>query len=190
MTIKARAALIAASVTCWMAALQLLASAGLPNRADQTTLIRDGQVFAPEVGSLAPPVTGYSLDGHRFSLLDYRGRTVIVNFWATWCEPCRYELPELTTLVNEHDSIALVAINGGESVEVIDAWLTRIGLINAAGDITFVLDQAGEMARQYAIRGRPTTLVIDRHGVIRHAAYGVVTRQDLEAVLIQMERSL
>lgn len=190
MTIKARAALIAASVACWMAALHLLASAGLPNRADQTALITDGQVFAPEVGSLAPPVSGYSLDGDRFSLLDYRGRTVIVNFWATWCEPCRYELPELTALVNDHASVALVAINSGERVEIVSAWLNNLDLADAAGDVTVVLDETGDMARQYAIRGRPTTLVIDRQGTIRHAAYGVVTRQDLEAVLIQLERSL
>lgn len=190
MTLKARAALVAAAVACWMAALQLLASAGLPNRADQTALIWDEQVFAPEVGSLAPPVSGYSLDGDRFSLLDYRGRTVIVNFWATWCEPCRYELPELIALVDDHDSVALLAINGGDSVEAIDAWLTRIGFVGAPADVTFVLDDAGDIARQYAIRGRPTTLVIDRSGMIRHAYYGMVTRQDLEPVLNQLERSL
>ncbi|MGQ9909640.1 MAG: TlpA family protein disulfide reductase [Candidatus Flexifilum sp.] len=188
MMFKARAAFIIVGILFWAAALQLIAMIGLPDRAEQTALVIDGQSFAPEIGSLAPPFSAYDVDGDRIALFDYRGRIVLLNFWATWCEPCRFELPELQAAVQEQESRVLIAVSSGDSAATIDAWL-RANRIARSERVTFIADDTDQIARIYAVRGRPTTLIIAPDGRIAHISYGMMSRADLEAVLARIQHT-
>lgn len=189
MMLKARAAFIVTGILFWVAALQLIVIVGLPGRAEQTGLMLDGQSFAPEIGSLAPPFSTYDLDGDRIALSDYRGRIVLLNFWATWCEPCRFELPELNTAIQAQESVILIAVSSGDSAVTIDAWL-RAHSIARGERVIFVTDETDQIARIYAVRGRPTTLIIAPDGRIAHISYGMIARADLETVLAQIQHSM
>lgn len=185
MTLQGRAALIVAGILCWVAALQLIVTAGLPDRAEQSALMLDDELFAPEVGSFAPPFFAHDLEGNRVSLFEYRGRIVLLNFWATWCEPCSLELPELASAAQAEETRMLIAVNSGDSAAAIADWLQANHIAHSA-QIAIIADEADRIARIYAVHGRPTTLIIAPDGRIAHISYGMITRADLESVLIRI----
>ncbi|MBI4545952.1 MAG: TlpA family protein disulfide reductase [Gemmatimonadetes bacterium] len=136
--------------------------------------------FAPlELGSRAPQFTAASLAGGAASLEDFEGRVVVLNFWATWCAPCRREMPALERLYQElqPQGLEVVAI----SVDAVPGQLD--GLARPGGDVrAFVaelglsfpvlLDPQGEVERRYGVTGLPTTFVIDRTGRVHRKVLG------------------
>ncbi len=127
-----------------------------------------------EVGKLAPDFQLQSLDGQMVSLGDFRGKAVLLNFWATWCGPCRFEMPFLQRVYEERSDQGLVilAVNIGESQSEVKEFMESF-------DLSFltVLDTATEVARQYNIRGIPTTFFIDKDGVIQDLKIGSFTSE-------------
>lgn len=119
---------------------------------------------ALEVGRAAPPFTAATLDGARFELAAHRGEVVILNFWASWCAPCREELPAFDAFYRAHrdEGLALVAVS------MDDAEL-RAKVEQIARDYSFPAAMAGDA--QAAGYGRiwrlPITFVIDRRGLLR-----------------------
>lgn len=163
----------------FLGAILLIMSAGLPQRADYTgaTLPDIGRV-APEIGSLAPPFAQPSLSDESIALLDLRGESVIINFWATWCVPCRIEMPELQAL-HEEAGVRVVGVNLGEAREVVARWVDDL-------DLTFDIaldDMHWHVATDYRVRGYPSTFVIDSDGIITHIFYGPVTQDTLKNAL-------
>jgi peroxiredoxin len=134
--------------------------------------------------SVAPDFGLRAVNGDTISLKDYRGQVVLLNFWATWCPPCKAEMPDLEALYREHGAargFAVLGINMQEEVGVVRAFAERQG-------VTFplLLDTDGEVAtRQFAIRSLPTTLIIDREGRIRDAWHGQLSRA---AMLSRLEQ--
>lgn len=167
-------------VACLVAALALVARAGLPERADFTGVIdASGLRFAPEIGAQAPVFRTVSADGAALSLEALAGRPVILNFWATWCGPCRVEMPELEALqAAAGDKIAVVGVNTGEALEDVLDWRENYGL-----SFPLALDPTGDITMLYAIRGQPTTFLIAPNGEIVHIYYGPVSRATLEDAL-------
>lgn len=161
-----------------LTALWIISSAGLPTRADYTG--RDvagiGRV-APEVGSFAPPFTGETLDSSAFHLLNTRGESLVLNFWATWCVPCRTEMPELQ-FIHEAGFARVIGINLGEAPQQIVPWMVEYQL-----DYEIVLDRQQEIAALYHIRGQPTTILIAPDGIITHIMYGATTADQLARAL-------
>lgn len=154
--------------------------AGLPERALYTgVLIEIGQVIAPEVGALAPPFAAATLNG-RLNLGDLRGAPLILNFWATWCEPCLVEMPYLQSIYEQYRSrgLRLVAVNLGEVRATVAAWVQQNRL---TFDIAF--DPNGAIATAYRLRGQPSTFVIAPTGDITHIFYGPVVGGQLEAAI-------
>lgn len=162
-----------------MLAAGLLSRAGLPQRADYTgqTIPGLGRV-APEVGAIAPPFDALTLAGERVSLLDLRGNPVIINFWATWCEPCRVEMPELQGLYERREDVTVLAVNLGEPLAVIQPWVEALDL-----SYPLVLDPAGEITAAYRVRVQPTTYLIGAEGRIQHISYGPTTADALSQAL-------
>ncbi|VAW59953.1 hypothetical protein MNBD_GAMMA08-1118 [hydrothermal vent metagenome] len=109
------------------------------------------------------------MDGNVHQLSDYKGKPIIVNFWATWCPPCREELPSMNRGWEKIKSqgIIMLAINVGEDEDTIFTFTGDYPI-----DFTVLLDQSGEVAKQWPIKGLPTTFVVDPQGRIVYRAIG------------------
>ena len=119
-----------------------------------------------------PPVPALrlrDLDGKLHDIEDYKGRVVVVNFWATWCAPCRKELPSLdrawTAL--KRDGVQLLAVSMGDSAEKVDRFLKRYPV-----DIPILVDERATLKQSWQLQGMPTTYVVAPNGVIYFGAIG------------------
>ncbi len=166
------------AIVCFGIALGLLLAAGLPERGAYSGQIReDGQVVAPEIGALAPLIEAPTLNGS-VNTSEWRGTPLVINFWATWCVPCRIEMPELQALHEAHAEIRVLAVNLGEPRELIVDWVQHFRLT-----FDVVLDTNQAIAERFRLRGQPSTYIVAPDGKITHIFYGPTTRQSLEAAL-------
>ncbi len=134
---------------------------------------------APAVGHPAPDIALATADGQTLRLSDLRGMPVVLNFWATWCAPCRTELPELQAAGRRlAGQVAIVGVDQGEPVEDVRALASQIGLT-----FPIPLDDQGQVGRLYGVRGLPTTFFVDRGGIIRQIQIGPVTEATLAQLL-------
>lgn len=126
---------------------------------------------APIVGHPAPNFTLPGTVGQEVSLHDLAGQPVVLNFWATWCAPCRVEMPAFQQAsVQYNGRAAIIGINQGEAAKNV----TDFG---AEYRITYplLLDTDQQISRLYEVRGLPTTLFIDANGVVREVVIGAIT---------------
>ncbi|HHJ18585.1 MAG TPA: TlpA family protein disulfide reductase [Gammaproteobacteria bacterium] len=117
----------------------------------------------------APGFTLADMDGKKHKLSDYRGRPVIINFWATWCPPCRAELPSMNkawTKIKDQ-GIDMLAVNVGEDEDTIFAFMSDYPI-----DFTILLDESGDMITHWPVKGLPTTFVINPEGKLVYRAIG------------------
>lgn len=118
----------------------------------------------------APDFTLTALDGSTFALSAQRGRWVVINFWATWCEPCKVEMPDLQRIVaNYADRLTLVGINMRESREAVEAFAAEHGL-----RFPLLLDPGDLLLGDYLVMGLPLTVVVDPDGNIAMRQFGPV----------------
>jgi len=143
-------------------------------------LWRGGTAAAPDVGRRAPSFTLELADGGTVTLAQYRGRPLVVNFWATWCPPCVDELPALQRLADE-DDVAVLAVNLGDTAAEVAAFLRRHDL-----RLPVALDTRGEVMTHYRVAGLPQTFFIDRDGVIRHVERSVLTYEAMRAIAARL----
>jgi len=130
------------------------------------------EMFPVEVGSKAPPIEAQTIVGPKRTktLADYKGKIVLVNLWATWCAPCRDEMPSMEKLYQEFgpQGLEIVAVSVDSPVEeqTIRTFAKELGL-------TFEIlhDPAKEVARRYQVTGYPESFVIGREGVIRRKVF-------------------
>ncbi len=175
-----RGLLLLAACLCLFAALALVANAGLPERATYTGVITTQGLVAPELNALAPPFTAAGLDGEAVSLLELRGKTVIINFWATWCGPCAAEMPALQALYDGRleDDVRIVGVNLGEDRDAVARWAEFYGLT-----FDLVFDPQGQIAGLYQLRGQPSTYIVSPAGIITDIIYGPAALTQLQAAL-------
>jgi cytochrome c biogenesis protein CcmG/thiol:disulfide interchange protein DsbE len=137
---------------------------------------------APAIGYPAPDFALTTLSGEEFKLSSLRGAPVVLNFWATWCPPCRAELPELKSASERYaGQVAVIGVNQAETAATVAKSAPELGLT-----FPIPLDQSGAVSRLYGVRSLPTTFFIDRDGVIRQIQSGPLT----EAVLAQLLRTI
>jgi cytochrome c biogenesis protein CcmG, thiol:disulfide interchange protein DsbE len=129
---------------------------------------------APALDQPAPNFALQSPDGRTVKLSDLRGQVVLVNFWATWCIPCRDELPAIQQVYSEQkdQGFTVLEVNEQETPKAIEEFAATIGAMPP-----IVLDRDGSVMQQYQLKGLPDTFVVDRQGVVRGLSYGPVTRQ-------------
>ncbi len=114
------------------------------------------------VGQIAPNFTALTTTGDTISLMNLRGKTVLLNFWFTTCAPCKKEMPAFQNAYITHsESFVVVAINREESVEAVSAFGAELSLT-----FPLVLDPSGDLQAQFNVIGYPTTYLIDPNGVI------------------------
>ncbi|MDP6126539.1 MAG: redoxin family protein [Dehalococcoidales bacterium] len=137
------------------------------------------------IGDVAPDFTLADLEGNQVSLSDFRGKTVLVNFWATWCPPCLAEMPEIEAVYQEYKDrgVEVVGIDVREPREDVLQFVRKGGY-----SWVFVLDTAGKVTASYEIAALPTSLFIDTEGVIKAVNIGAMTKRQMEANLSEVMR--
>lgn len=133
-------------------------------------------------GQQAPGFTLLTLDGGRASLTDHRDKLVVLNFWATWCAPCRTEMPLLEARYarDRDNGLLILGVNFDEPAPDVRLFGRELG-------ITFplLLDPGAEVQRLYRIRGYPTTFIVDREGTLVVEHVGLLNEAKLDDYLAQ-----
>ena len=132
-----------------------------------------------EVGQPVPDFTLETLGGELVSLSSFRGQVVVLNFWATWCTPCREEMTEFQALWEEHDpqgNLMLLAVNLQESTDSVAAFVDEFGLT-----FPIALDSDGDVLDKYGLPGLPGTFFIDEAGILQARVLGPLDADRLRA---------
>ncbi|MGC8874897.1 MAG: TlpA family protein disulfide reductase [Chloroflexia bacterium] len=133
-------------------------------------------------GDPAPDLALEDLNGQTVRLSDYRGRPVLVHFWASWCAPCREELPELQKVFSAQgpDGLMILAVNTTFQDRIVDVERMRTDL-----GLTFpiLLDRDGKAAAAYRASAWPTSVFVDRQGRVHLVQIGPMSRRFVESVL-------
>jgi peroxiredoxin len=132
----------------------------------------------------APDFNRSTLKGGMFQLSDFRGKIVVLNFWATWCGPCRDEIPDFVELQEQMaDDVQFVGVAlDEEGAEVVQPFAKKYEI-----NYPIVVDDSAEVARKYGgVRALPTTYVINREGNIRYRTPGRLPKEILEEALTDM----
>jgi len=155
--------------------------------ADKTNSATAGRIPAPQKGFLAPEFKLETSDGHLVALTDYRGKAVLVNLWATWCPPCRAEMPTIEKEYQAYQNQGLIVLGVNSTIEDDP---TAIAPFVKQNNITFpiLLDINGEASNLYELRSLPTSFFIGRDGVIKDVVVGgpmseALLRTDIEEII-------
>ena len=126
------------------------------------------------VGMQAPDLGLETLEGTPVRLSDYRGQVVVLNFWATWCGPCRMEVPGLVSVYGRYreKGFTILAVNLHEPRERVEPFVRETGI-----EFPVLLDAEGLTGELYAIRGIPTSYFLDREGVVRQVVPGAMPEE-------------
>ena len=153
--------------------------AGLLMLAGMTTVAaqeRAGQALSYQFTSLEPPLAAPEfvlpdMDGEQHALRDYHGKVVLLNFWATWCPPCRREMPALEQLYQQlgEQGLVVLAINQWEDPDHVFAYT---GELNVFPSFPILFDPDSSVSEEYGVKGLPTSFLLDQDGQVRYRAVG------------------
>ena len=132
----------------------------------------------PKVGKPAPDLELALIDGTKVRLSDLKGKPVWINFWATWCPPCRAENPDIEEVYNEHkdaDGLMILAPAIGEGRDTVAGYMERTDLHYPVGT-----DPTTQIAANYRVLGIPTHVFVDREGIIRDMRVGAMSKKTME----------
>jgi cytochrome c biogenesis protein CcmG/thiol:disulfide interchange protein DsbE len=137
---------------------------------------------SPAVGHAAPQFELHNLHNDSFSLVEMRGKIVVLNFWATWCGPCRFEMPLFEKLHNSaNPDLEIWGVNFDENPQQVERFIEELKL-----SFPILLDPGANVQDLYQVRGYPTTFIIDEDGVIRFQHIGLITEAQLTSYLDQL----
>jgi peroxiredoxin len=145
-----------------------------------------------EVNRPAPDFTLPALDGDDVQLRDYRGQIVLINFWGSWCEPCRRETPALQAAYEQfHDQgLVVIGVNlfddeqtQGNTRDDLQSFVEQYGV-----SYPIALDVEGQVARDYSIYPIPTSLFIDAQGNIRYMRFSELTTEEIAALFTKLKQ--
>lgn len=128
-------------------------------------------VYSQEINSKAPEFSANDLSGNTIKLTELRGKVILVDFWASWCVPCRKSMPHIIELYNNRSdsSFTVIAVNADEERSKIDDFANSI---NAEFPFPVIFDKDSKLPPLYNVEGMPTTIIIDKEGMIRFKETG------------------
>lgn len=135
----------------------------------------DGEIAT---GKPAPDFTLKNLEGEDVSLSDYKGKIVILNFWATWCKFCDVEMPDLNDLDKENDDVVVLAVDVMEEHDKVKKYIDKGGY-----GFEVVLDSKGDISRNYLVSAYPTTYAINKEGILMGGVPGMITKLQMEQIV-------
>jgi len=164
----------------WLGILALTAVVGLwwisSSRVGDRLAVVSDQHVAPLPGFVAPDFDLPAVVGPDMTLTELRGKPVVLNFWATWCPPCRAEMPYFEAVSRNYaGQVAVIGIDQGETLEQVITFATSVGVT-----YPLLLDLDSRISRTYQVHALPTTFFIDRHGVVREVHTGIISQAVLE----------
>jgi len=150
-----------------------------------TLLTAAGPLTAQTLGSPAPEFTLKTLAGGTANLSDYAGRPVFVNFWASWCKPCRGEMSDIIAAYDAHSDqhLQVLAINLTDQERMKDV---RKFVDEFRMPFPVLFDEKGKVRKRYALRGVPTSVFIDAQGVVRFVNPGPITSETMRRGLAEI----
>ena len=143
----------------------------------------DARQIAPVEGSFAPDFTLLNTGGESIQLSQFKGQAVLINFWATWCGPCRIEMPVFQDRFERYqaDGLRILAVDFDEDEEDVVFFREELGLT-----FDLLLDPGGEIQSLNRVLGYPTSYFVDPEGVIRVQHVGIMTEDQLDNYLAQI----
>ncbi len=136
---------------------------------------------AARVGDVLPKATVSDLQGSKVAIpTDFKGKVVVIHFWATWCTYCAKEVAALQSLYNRYKSRGVIpcSVNVGESKETAAAFVEKQKV-----SYPFFVDPTSSVAKQYGVSGIPTTFIVNREGIVRFRIIGEITMDGLEKIV-------
>lgn len=165
-------------------------TSGVPEKSEEDEDVlqeseeQEEPVVGLDVGDMAPDFQLTTLDGEEVALSDYRGSRVWINFWATWCPPCRAEMPDMEEFYKQND-VEILAINLTETepnTDQVQRFVDEYGLT-----FPILLDEVIEVATAYRIQPIPTSFMIDSEGVIQFKSIGPLTYEQMGEVFADIK---
>lgn len=153
----------------------------------QTIVTPGGPTLTPApaavVGAPAPDFTLTDVAGNDITLSELKGQVVLINFWATWCGPCRVEMPALQRRYEafKDQGFTVLAVNFDEPATDVSAFAQSLNLT-----FTVLLDPGGVVNELYHMRGYPSSFIVDRSGVIKQLHIGLMTEKQLDGYLANL----
>ena len=151
-------------------ALPSAQSKEVPLAAEEKEVLKNLRITPATQWIEAHDFAGDMMDGKTVNLKDYRGRFVLLNFWATWCSPCLKEMPDLEKAYRQmgKEKLVVLAVGMGESVEKIKAFFNKYGF-----SFPLLADKKMEITKLYGVRNIPVTYLIDPAGIVLGRALGI-----------------
>ncbi len=151
--------------------LALSACSGLSLGALNSTAAGSGRPTTAKIGDLAPEIDLKSMTGDQITLSRLEGRPVLINFWATWCGPCREEFPALVRAYKKYQEQGLVILGVNFQDDNSDEGV-RTFMRNSLVNFPIVRDTGERVGRMYRVNGLPTSIFVDRKGIVRDIVVG------------------
>jgi thiol-disulfide isomerase/thioredoxin len=154
------------------------------SRSDRVAEAGGALVPAPVAGHPAPDFELKTLEGDTLRLSDFKGQPVLVNFWATWCGPCRAEFPDFQEAhVDNAGKLVIIGVNStsADQRELVDDFVAEMG-----ATFPIVLDETGETVELYRVLGLPTSVFIDRNGIVNELFTGPINKAYIESKLSEL----
>lgn len=148
--------------------------------------VNKGQVKEVKAGDDAPNFQLKTTEGKKVSLADYKGKGVVLNFWGTWCEPCRREMPALNTAAKTYKAknIEVLTIHLRDTPQQIDQFFNGL---NTEVNLPVLIDKDGEVSKAYGIDPLPTTVIIDKAGKVKAVHKGEMNKNIIDNYMKSIE---
>ncbi len=160
----------------------IIAGCGNSKKETQDNSLKDSKVnLGIEEGNIVPDIEIYSLKKEKSYIKDFRGKIVMLNFWATWCPPCRSEMPSIQRFYEKNKDVVILAVSvDEESSEFVESFIKENGY---SFPVFYDVNQL--LSKKFFVRSIPTTYIIDKNGVIFKKITGAFNWEELNLTEIQ-----